>query len=110
MNIQPTSNSILDILKSINSAEEGDIAYITAATLNLYTETNRRLFGRVILTPGDAKAIMTILDILLTEQRIEQSFKPSRITPTEAEANALLQGVADRMKEPVSGEIKDRRI
>ena len=96
--------SMMQMLATLNSGSEDDIAYIVAAAHNLYNEANRRLRGRVLLTPQDIKALSTVLDLILTDRYDgPESFKPSEARPfklTEDEESLLLKAM-EQNKEKV---------
>jgi hypothetical protein len=84
MTAQP---SIREILSSIQSTEDKDQAFIVAATINLYSEANRRLHGRVLFSPSDVRNVLSILQILFEEPPIEAPNLEGRsreLTPEEA--------------------------
>lgn len=85
--------SILDTLKSIDQTEDKDVAFIFAATINLYIETLRRLRGRVMLGPDDIPHILDLIAILTQRTPDVSTFtdtglRPRVLTPEE-EAGVL---------------------
>ncbi len=92
--------SISQMLATLNTGSDDDIAYIAAACYNLYAEANRRLRGRVLFGPADIKALNQILDILLTDREVEPIPKAGRAFKlNDEEAEKLLEGIR-RDKEP----------
>lgn len=58
--------SITDLLKGVNdSPDDENKAYILAATFNLYTEAMRRFHGRILLGPGDIRAILDMAHTMI---------------------------------------------
>jgi hypothetical protein len=85
--------SILDTLKSIDQTEDKDIAFIFAASINLYIETIRRLKGRVMLGPDDIPHILDIIATLTQRTPDMSKFTDTGLRPRvpteEEEANVL---------------------
>lgn len=89
--------TITDLLKGVNDNQDDENkAYLLAATFNLYTEAMRRFHGRILLGPGDIRAI---LDMAYT--MIVQPPRPIRETPkvedrdlTSIEKEQLVNAVA----------------
>ncbi len=89
--------SISQMLATLNTGSDDDIAYIAAACYNLYAEANRRLRGRVLFGPADIKAMNQILDILLTDREPEAMTKQGRAFKlSDKEAEKLLEGISKR--------------
>lgn len=85
---------ITETLASLAHAEDADSAYIIAATINLYSESLRRVGGRVLYGPDDAKALIGIINTFLSVKDIIHSYRPAvtRAEPTEDEKGTLLFG------------------
>jgi len=99
MNIPDPSKppSIAQMLATLNTGSDDDIAYIAAATYNLYAEANRRLRGRVLFGPSDIKALNEILDILLTDRQSDPIPKAARsFKLSDEEAEKLLEGISPK--------------
>lgn len=60
-----TDTSIVALIRNITNAEEADVAFAVAATINLYIETTRRVHGRVLLEPNDVTNIFQMVDTML---------------------------------------------
>lgn len=89
--------SISQMLATLNTGSDDDIAYIAAACYNLYAEANRRLRGRILLGPSDIKAMHQILDILLTDREPEAILKaPRAFKLSPEEEDTLLDGILSR--------------
>lgn len=85
-------NSLIPILRSLITAENDDVAFVFAASMNLYLEAKRRLHGRVILGPSDAKAILSMVDLLTIEPEQKQ-LEPTRSRELSTdEASQVLSG------------------
>lgn len=83
--------TIQETLSRLSSAEDDEVAFLVAATINLYTENLRRRCGRVIFSPADVKNLHKILDILLTVEN-NPSYKPAtRAKVSEAELDKILR-------------------
>ncbi len=76
---------LTDILAAINQAENGDTAFLIAASINLYSEALRRKTGRVLYTPADAENLFTICNMLLHPpmDAIERPRAAAKPTPDE---------------------------
>lgn len=92
--------SLIDILKGINIAEDTDIAFIAAATINMYCESMRRVHNRVILTPQDACNIFHMMDVLLvpTEAPPPEELRARSRKLTAVEEQELLGAVEAEVK------------
>lgn len=93
--------SLLDILKTLNSGAEDDVAYVIAGAFNLYAESRRRLFNQVLLTPNDIKAVLSVVDLMLTDRSQENNFAPSRSRKlSSTEEKTLLEAVEEEARRP----------
>lgn len=101
--------SLLEMIKTLNAASEDDIAFVTAAALNLYSESRRRIHGRILYTPADIRAIFAMIDTLLTDRSVDQFIatgRPRKLTSDE-EKN-LLNAIEETQAEgPVDSVAKD---
>ena len=92
--------TLMQMLATLNSGNEDDIAFIAAAAHNLYNEANRRLRGKVLLSPMDVKALSQILDILLTDRYDgPEAFEPAKSRPfklTDEESDHLLKAISNK--------------
>lgn len=50
--------TITDLLRGLDQTDDGNKTYILAASFNLYLEAMRRIHGRVLLHPGDIRAVL----------------------------------------------------
>lgn len=97
MNANPT---IRDTLVGISTGDE-HMAFLTAATINLYSESLRRVHGRALFGPGDVLAVTSIVSILFertTEQREDTVIRARELT--EEERRKVLQGVTEEFDKP----------
>jgi DNA-directed RNA polymerase specialized sigma24 family protein len=95
--------TILRTLDSIASADSDEAAFLTAATINLYTEALRRRAGRVLFTPADVKALDTILKLILNP-KTDVEYKPGnrQVGPSPVEQKTILEATEraiDQLKE-----------
>jgi len=75
--MKPTPDrSIRVILSDLNASEENDVTFITAAVLNLYSEANRRIHGKVLFTGADVRNVLSICDTLLSPREPEPAIAP----------------------------------
>lgn len=85
----PLPPSLLSILHALNSAEDEDVAFLTAGTFNLYMEAQRRLNTKVLMQPSDVKNVLGILEVLLRkgdpDQPYEQQGRSRELTEEEKE-------------------------
>jgi hypothetical protein len=92
--------SILNTLKSLDKTEDKDIAWIFAATINLYIETVRRLRGRVLLGPDDIPHILDLISTLTQKTPDVSTFTDQGLRPralTEEEAETVLKATEDEL-------------
>lgn len=91
---------LMQILCTLNTAKIDDVAFITAAAMNLYAESMRRINGRVLLGPNDTKAMFGIIDVLLTDRQVDAAYTPNRskrLTPDEEKSllNVVEEGLTN---------------
>lgn len=91
-------SNLSDLLTKITEGADGDRAYILAAAFNLYNESRRRLFGRVLFTPNDVKALGQIINLLLLDTEVDAPLAPTRSRGlTVEEEKSLLEGVTKQI-------------
>ena len=99
--------TITDLLRGLDGTDDDNKTYILAASFNLYLEAMRRIHGRILLHPGDIRAVLDMAyTMIVNPPLVEDTFVPKprdrELTTTEKED--LLQAVAS---EPSS---KARRV
>ena len=83
--------TIQDTLARLSVAENDEVAFLVAATINLYTENLRRRAGRTIFSPQDVKNLHQILDLLLNVD-LKPTYVPAqRAKVTDAEIDTILK-------------------
>lgn len=70
--------TLLELIRTYNTGHEDDIAYTIAGAINLYAEARRRLHGRVLFTPNDVRAIFTMIEVLITDTKVDDPLPDSR--------------------------------
>ena len=95
-----TDRPISTLLATLDSLEDSDTAFITAAAINLYNETLRRKHGRILYGPADVANLAGIIHSLLNPpvsladpEKVKRSAKP-----TPEEETALLQGMEEAIQ------------
>ena len=84
--------TFIEILQSLKADEDADVAYLFAATLNLYSEALRRRAGRIMYGPTDVKAVLDIVNTLLACNELTQEYVSTRsIVPSKEEAQAVME-------------------
>lgn len=99
MNAQELPKSITELLRGIDSTDDPNKTYVLAATLNLYLETMRRIHGRVLLHPGDVRAVLDMAYTMIVNPPVsEVTYQPEsrgrELTTTEE--NQLLNAIAEK--------------
>lgn len=99
MNEQLRNRNIIETLRAIDQTDDKDIAFIFAASINLYIESIRRLRGRVMLGPDDIPIILDIISDLTKKTPAESKFRDdalrTRELTTEERSNLLNVRVND---------------
>lgn len=88
--------SLKDILKGIDIREDTDIAFVVAASINMYLETMRRIHGRMLLGPQDAVNLFYMIDMLLSPTPAPSPSEPKSVRTrelTEEESQQLLKAI-----------------
>ena len=91
---------IRDTIIGIHTGEE-HMAFLTAATINLYSEALRRIHNRALFAPADARAVAGIVATLYertTEQREDVVIRARELTAEEQDA--VLKGVTKEFETP----------
>lgn len=89
--------TITDLLKGVNDNQDDENkAYLLAATFNLYTEAMRRFHGRILLGPGDIRAIldMAYTMIVTPPKPVKEVPKVEERELTTIEEDQLMHAVA----------------
>jgi len=90
--------SIHEILNTLNTAEDSDQAFIIAAAFNLYSESLRRISGRVLLGPDDIKPLLAMIQDLLIVKTSDGNYaSPRARKPSPEEEQTLLQVVETKV-------------
>lgn len=86
--------SLLSTLRAIDPGSDDDLAFLFAATTNLYIEACRRLHGRVLLKPQDTQTIFAFISSIL-EAKVVDDYAPGQRSRqlTEAETAEVLGSV-----------------
>ena len=87
--------SLTDILRNLPVTDDVDVAFISAAAINLYIENMRRVHGRALLVPQDAVNIFHMIEMMLTP--VNPTATPKKDVRdrklTEAEEKQLLGAI-----------------
>lgn len=100
MNEQPPlPPTLTDILHALNNAEDKDIAYLMAGTINLYMEAQRRINFKILMQPSDVKNILGILEVLLRKAGSDLPYVQEGRTHmlTEEEEAQVLEAVEEKV-------------
>lgn len=93
-----TERTLSQMLHAIDGAADDDVAYITAATVNLYMEALRRISKRILLGPQDIRDILTIVDMITSIKDQGPALAPGRShQPTEEEGASILEAVEQKV-------------
>lgn len=90
--------SITDLLRGIDDADDSNKGFILAASFNLYLEAMRRVHGRVLLHPGDIRAVFDMAYTMLVKppENVKQFVPISRDRElTQSEENSLLNAITE---------------
>lgn len=97
--------TITDLLRGIDDNSDADKGYILAASFNLYLEAMRRVHGRVLLHPGDIRAVFDMAYTMLVKPPAkEEQFVPQARDRelTVVEQDQLLNAVAEEPRRKVA--------
>lgn len=90
--------NITELLRGIDDSSDDNKGFILAATFNLYLEAMRRCHGRILLHPGDIRAILNMAHTMLVKPPIPpQSFAPQAKDRelTSVEQDQLLNAISE---------------
>ena len=92
--------TITDLLQGLDGTDDDNKTYILAASFNLYLEAMRRIHGRILLHPGDIRAVLDMAYTMIVNPPIvENTFIPKardrELTTTEQ--GDLLNAVASEV-------------
>lgn len=105
--------TILDTLKALNTAEEADNLFITAATINLYNESIRRIRGQVLYAPTDVRNLLQMLELLLgaTKPEVAQfAPKASRRKLSQTEEEQILKAIEAETVQDIDEVIQSKAV
>lgn len=92
-------STLSELLTNITQGADDDRAYILAAALNLYSESRRRLYGRVLFTPNDIRSLGQITSLLLLDTEVDTPLAPARSRElTTEEEKGLLEGLERKVE------------
>lgn len=67
-----SASSVQEVLNLLNRNEDTEVAYITAATINVYLESLKRLQGRSKFEISDVENLMAVLRLLLGDRMVQK--------------------------------------
>lgn len=89
-------STISDIIRRVNTAEEGDNLFLFAAAINLYGQSMLRVRGASLYGPTDVRDLLTMVEILLEAKKPNQpDFKPLPKAKLTAEQEQQLMTALD---------------
>ena len=87
--------NIREVLSNISTAENDDVAFIVAAAINLYSESQRRLNRKVLFGVTDVYKLLSLISILTLVPEPEPDLKRTRSIKLSPEEEADLMTNAE---------------
>jgi len=89
-------NELRETIAKLHESNDADIAFIVAATINLYADSMRRRAGRILFGPSDVRILLEMIVKLITVADISQDYAktPARShSPNRTEEKLLIDPV-----------------
>ena len=88
--------TIREILSNVTQAEDDDIAFIIAAAINLYSESQRRLNKKVLFGVNDVRKLISVINLLIAQPEPEPDLKRTRpLKLTQEEEDNVISGLEE---------------